>query len=140
MRVTVITLGVRDLASARAFYVDGMGLAASASSNEHISFLHGGVVLALFGRDALAKDACLEPTESTGFSGVTLAWNVGSRAEVDQGLARAAAAGAKIQKPAAEAFWGGYSGYFADPDGHVWEIAHNPFWELDADGAVLLPP
>ena len=139
MRVTVVTLGVRDLVRARTFYVDGMGLVVAKGSNDNITFLDGaGVVLALYGRDALAEDAHVPPTVTEGFSGVTLAWNVGSRAEVDQGIARAAAAGAKICKPAQEAFWGGYSGYFADPDGHAWEIAHNPFWKLDAAGAVSL--
>jgi uncharacterized glyoxalase superfamily protein PhnB len=138
---TVITLGVSDLPRARAFYCQGLGFGASSSSNEHIVFLKtSGVVLALYSRTALAEDACL-PVGSggTGFGGITLARNLGSPAEVDAFLERARQAGATILKPAQQVFWGGYSGYFADLDGHPWEVAYNPHWQLGASGLVELP-
>jgi uncharacterized protein len=137
--LTVITLGVSDLARSRHFYCDDLGFSPSSVSNDHIVFLDaGGVVLALYPRDLLAKDAQLSP-KGSGFGGVTVARNVGTKAEVDAALDDARAAGAKILKPAQEAFWGGYSGYFADPDGHPWEVAYNPHWKLDAEGRVVLP-
>jgi uncharacterized protein len=98
----------------------------------------GGVVLALYRRKLLADDANMS-SEGSGFSGVTLARNVGSKAEVDAALDVAKKAGAAILKPGQEAFWGGYSGYFADHDGHTWEVAFNPHWRLDASGQVVLP-
>ncbi len=138
-RLTVVTLGVQDLSRSRAFYCDGLGFHASSSSNESIVFLEaGGAVLALYRRKLLADDANL-PAEGSGFGGVTLARNVASPAEVDAALETARRAGATILKPAQRAFWGGYSGYFADPDGHPWEVAHNPHWKLDAAGRVVLP-
>lgn len=136
--LNVVTLGVRDVAKARAFY-EALGFKASKQSDENVVFLDaGGVVLALFGRAALAEDARLSQTGS-GFGGITLAQNVASRADVDARIAQAQAAGAKVLKPAAEVFWGGYSGYFADLDGNPWEVAHNPFWPLSEDGRVTLP-
>jgi catechol 2,3-dioxygenase-like lactoylglutathione lyase family enzyme len=138
-RITVITLGVADLARARDFYVEGLGWKASSSSNEHITFIDaGGIVLGLYPRELLAEDAKLE-LGSSGFSGVTLAHNVASKSEVDSALQAALNAGAALLKPAQEVFWGGYSGYFADPDGHVWEVAYNPHWQLNANGCVVLP-
>jgi catechol 2,3-dioxygenase-like lactoylglutathione lyase family enzyme len=138
-RLTVVTLGVQDLARSRAFYTGGLGFRASSGSNESIVFMDGGgVVLALYRRKLLADDTNM-PSEGSGFGGFTLARNVGSRAEVDAALEAARKAGAAIIKPAHEAFWGGYSGYFADPDGHAWEVAHNPHWKLDAGGRVVLP-
>jgi uncharacterized glyoxalase superfamily protein PhnB len=138
-RLTVVTLGVQDLARSRAFYCDGLGFRASGSSNESIVFMEaGGVVLALYRRKLLADDANV-PAEGGGFGGITLARNVASKAEVDAALDSAKKSGATILKPAQDAFWGGYSGYFADPDGHVWEVAHNPHWTLDATGRVVLP-
>lgn len=138
-RLNVVTLGVRDLARARAFYCDGLGFSPSSQSNESVVFLDaGGVVLALFGRAPLAEDAQLAP-EGSGFGGITLAQNVSSRNEVDARLALALRAGGTILKPAGETFWGGYSGYFADPEGYPWEVAHNPFWPLGEDGLVRLP-
>jgi predicted lactoylglutathione lyase len=135
--LTVVTLGVQDLARSRAFYA-ALGFQASGSSNESIVFLDaGGVVLALYRRKLLADDANI-PSQGSGFGGVTLARNVGSKAEVDAVLDIARKAGAKILKPAHEAFWGGYSGYFADADGHPWEIAYNPHWNLDTAGRVVL--
>ena len=134
-RLTVVTLGVSDLAGSRRFYCEGLGFSPSRASHDHILFLDaGGVVLALYPRDLLAKDAQLSP-KGSGFGGVTVACNVGTKAEADA----ARAAGAKILKPAQEAFWGGYSGYFADPHGHPWEVAYNPHWKLDAEGRVVLP-
>jgi catechol 2,3-dioxygenase-like lactoylglutathione lyase family enzyme len=138
-RLTVVTLGVSDLARARRFYCDGLGWRASSTSSEHIIFIDvGGVVLALYPRDQLAEDAELSPMGS-GFGGITLAHNVASKADVDAALEAARRAGARILKPAQEVFWGGYSCYFADPDGYPWEVAHNPHWKLDADGRVMLP-
>ncbi len=138
-RLTVVTLGVQDLARSRAFYCDGLGFRASSGSTEGITFIDaGGVVLALYRRKLLADDANVS-SEGSGFGGVTLARNVRSKAEVDAALEVAKKAGAAILKPAQVAFWGGYSGYFADPDGHPWEVAFNPYWKIDAAGNVVLP-
>lgn len=137
--LSVVTLGVEDIARSRAFY-EALGFQASSDSNANVTFFDaGGVVLALFGRCALAKDAAVEDS-APGFSGVSLAWNVANDAAADAAMAVAHAAGAKLLKPAQKAFWGGYHGYFADPDGHIWEVAHNPFWPLDANGRPQLPP
>ncbi|MFT3922439.1 MAG: VOC family protein [Myxococcales bacterium] len=139
-RLSVVTLGVSDLARARDFYCNGLGFQASSAGNEHVVFIQAGaVVLALWSREELAKDAHLPASPPAPFSGVSLAQNYGSKAEVDAALQVAERAGAKILKPAQEVFWGGYSGYFADPDGHLWEVAFNPFWPLDARGNVTLP-
>lgn len=143
-RVTLLTLGVADLAQSTAFY-ERLGFVRGAGSNAHISFFQaGGVVLALFGRQALAEDARIEPDAPgvqapAGFAGVSLAHNVRSEAEVDAVLAQAVAAGATLTKPAHKTFWGGYSGYFSDPNGHLWEVAHNPFLPLDEAGLPQLP-
>ncbi|MBO9727203.1 MAG: VOC family protein [Chitinophaga sp.] len=138
-RLTLITLGVRDLSRALKFYEQGLGWKKSAASNEHIAFFSlGGMVLSLYSREMLAKDA-LQPSVGKGFSGITLAYNTRSRDEVDAVLELAAKAGAEILKPAQEVFWGGYSGYFSDPEGHIFEVAHNPFWELNERGEVVLP-
>lgn len=125
-RISLITLGVRDLERARRFYCDGLGLVALESPPEVVFFALNGSWLALFGRDDLAADAGVAAAGS-GFAGITLAHNVGSEAEVDTLMAEAVAAGARLVKPARKTSWGGYAGYFADPDGHLWEIAHNPF-------------
>lgn len=136
--LSVVTLGVQDIARSRAFY-ESLGLAAAQGSNAHVTFFDAnGVVLALYGRCALAKDACVEDS-APGFAGATLAWNVEDPAAVDACMARAVDAGAKVVKPAQKAFWGGYHGYFSDPDGHLWEVAHNPFWPLDGQGRPQLP-
>lgn len=137
-RLSLVTLGVSDVARARAFY-EALGFKASSASQTSVTFFDaGGVVLALFGRDALDADAHADPGKP-GFSGVSLAHNVRSEAEVDALLAHAVACGAKLMKPGQKVFWGGYSGYFSDPDGHLWEIAFNPFFPLDRHGRVRLP-
>ncbi len=137
-RLSFVTLGVADVARSRAFY-ERLGFSASKASNEAVTFFNaGGVVLALFGRKALAEDAGVANAPAA-FSGVALAHNVRSEADVDAVLAEATAAGGRIVKPAQRAAWGGWTGYFADPDGHLWEVAHNPFFPLDAHGIVQLP-
>jgi catechol 2,3-dioxygenase-like lactoylglutathione lyase family enzyme len=138
-RLSLVTLGVADVARSRAFY-EALGFTAARLSEEAVTFFDaGGVVLALFGRAPLAEDAGVADGKP-GFSGVALAHNARSEADVDAVLSEAAKAGAKIIKPAGKAFWGGYSGYFADPDGHVWEVAYNPYFPLDEHGRVRLGP
>jgi catechol 2,3-dioxygenase-like lactoylglutathione lyase family enzyme len=135
----LITLGVKDLPASLDFYENGLGWRRSSASGEDVAFFSmGGVVLSLYPRDKLAEDA-LVPPEGTGFEGFTLAYNTRSREEVDEVLARAQQLGAKIIKRAQEVFWGGYSGYFADPDGHLWEVAWNPFFPFDEGGRLQLP-
>jgi uncharacterized protein len=137
-RLSLITLGVADMARARAFY-EALGFKASSQSQPSVTFFDtGGVILGLYGRASLAADATV-PDSAPGFSGVALAHNVGSDAEVDAVIAHAVKCGGKLVKAAHKVFWGGYSGYFADLDGHLWEVAHNPFWPLDKDGRVQLP-
>src|SRR5262245_43231891 len=131
-RLSIVTLGVADLARARRFYCEGLGWKASSASQDAIVFIDaGGVVLALFNRDALAEDAQLDASPAASFSGITLAHNVRTKQAVDAALAAAVKAGAKLLKPGQDVFWGGYSGYFADPDGHAWEVAWNPFFPMD---------
>jgi len=137
-RFTLVSLGVRDLDRAAKFYEEGLGWTRSSESNDSIVFFKmGGVLLGLYSWDGLAEDAKMSP-EGSGFAGITIAHNARSKEEVDNILDTARAAGAKIQKPAEEVFWGGYSGYFADPDGHLWEVAFNPFWPLDDEGRPQL--
>ena len=128
-RISIITLGVTDLARSVEFYRDGLGLVLYDENTESIAFFQNrGTWLALYPREALAADVGIS-TEGSGFSGVTLAHNLRSREEVDELLAVAVSAGATLVKPAQDTFWGGYSGYFSDPDGYLWEIAWNPhFW------------
>jgi len=137
-RLSLITLGVRDLKRARRFYEEGLGWTRGNAQDEVAFYQAGGMVVALWARGDLAADAKLDETGS-GFRGVALAYNARSRAEVDAVMAEAARAGATLPKAAAETPWGGYAGYFADPDGHLWEVAHNPFWTIEADGSVTLP-
>jgi catechol 2,3-dioxygenase-like lactoylglutathione lyase family enzyme len=136
-RVSLITLGVADLERARRFYEDGLGWRRGNDHPEVVFYQLGGMVLALWSRDALAQDAHL-PSAGSGFGAIALAYNTRNREEVDAVLAEAEAAGGKVLKPAEDAFWGGYSGYFADPDGHAWEVAWNPDWTLAEDGSVRL--
>ena len=138
-RVSIITLGVADVAKARAFYA-ALGFKASAASQDSITFFDAGsVVLALYGRAALAEDAHVSASTAVGFSGVTIAHNCRSEADVDRVLADAVASGATLKKAAQKVFWGGYSGYFADPDGHLWEVAYNPHFAFDDAGRLRLP-
>jgi catechol 2,3-dioxygenase-like lactoylglutathione lyase family enzyme len=135
-RLTLVTLGVDDLARARSFYEEGLGWR-PADTPEGVAFYQlPGMAFALWSRAELAADA-RTPVDGR-FSGIALACNQRSREEVDAVMAAAAAAGARILKPAEATPWGGYSGYFADPDGHVWEVAHNPGWPLAADGTVTI--
>jgi hypothetical protein len=128
--LSMITLGVRDLPRAVRFYEQGLGLPRLALDNDAVAFFTlAGAWLGLYGREALAEDAGV-PAEGSGFAGVALAHNVGSREAVDAVLAQAVAAGATLVKPGQDVFWGGYSGYFADPDGHLWEVAWNPFMQV----------
>jgi hypothetical protein len=132
-KISIITLAVDDLARAKQFYVEGLGLPIHGDDKEeqeNIVFLElEGTWLSLYPREKLAEDVGIDATR-TGFSGVTLAHNVSTEREVEEVLERAKNAGATIVKPGQSVFWGGYSGYFTDPDGHLWEVAHNPFTDL----------
>jgi uncharacterized protein len=137
-RVSIVTLGVRNFERSREFY-ERLGWRRSSASSEGITFFQaGGIALALYPRQELAKDANVS-AEGHGFAGITIAYNTRSRAEVDSVLAEAHRAGANLLKPAQEAFWGGYSGYFSDPGGFLWEVAWNPFFEIRQDGSLRLP-
>jgi predicted lactoylglutathione lyase len=137
-RISLITLGVSNLNRSREFY-ERLGWRRCMDNTEGIVFFQAvGMALALYPRPDLAKDANITP-EGNGFSGVTLAYNARNRTEVDSVLKEAEAAGAKILKPAQEAFWGGYSGYFSDPDGFLWEVAWNPEFAIAEDGSIRLP-
>lgn len=136
-RLSLITLGVRDLDRSRAFY-EALGWRTGAKEADDVAFFQaGGMVVALWGRAKLAEDSVVQ--DGGGWGGVTLAYNTRSPEEVDAVIAEAEAAGATIGRPGAETFWGGYSGVFIDPDGHPWEVAHNPRWTVEADGSVRLP-
>jgi catechol 2,3-dioxygenase-like lactoylglutathione lyase family enzyme len=137
-RLSLVTLGVADLARARRFYGEGLGWREAEPRREEIAFFQlAGMALALWSLDALAEDTGLAP-QTPGLGGVALAINLASPEAVDAAMAEAQRAGARILKPAQAVFWGGYSGYFADPDGHPWELAHNPFWTLNPDGTVTI--
>jgi len=125
-RISMITLGVRDIEASIEFYEHGLGLPRMDSPPGVAFFTLDGTWLALYGREALAEDATVSP-EGSGFASFTLAHNVGSEEEVDRVVAEAVRAGAELVKHPQKVFWGGYSGYFSDPDGHLWEVAHNPF-------------
>jgi uncharacterized protein len=138
-RISLITLGVRDLSRARDFY-QKLGFELGQDSNESVAFFRaGGVVLSLYGWKALAEDATLDSADGSGFRGVVLAHNVREKSQVAQVLAQAQAAGGKIIKPAQDVFWGGHSGYFADPEGQLWEVAWNPGFPLNQRGEIELP-
>ena len=137
-RISIITLGVSDLTRSREFY-EQLGWRRSMAKAEGIVFFQaGGIALALYSKEELAKDANV-PAAGEGFNRMTIAYNARSREDVDDVLDEARSIGAKIVKPAQEAFWGGYSGYFADPDGFLWEIAWNPFFSITEDGALRIP-
>ncbi|HTT21301.1 MAG TPA: VOC family protein [Candidatus Sulfotelmatobacter sp.] len=137
-RVSLITLGVGDLQRSRDFYERLGWKRVNAKTDGIVFFQVGGMGFALYPRIALAKDANISP-EGHGFSGITLAYNTRTRDEVDAVLAQAVTAGAKLLKPAQDTFWGGYDGYFADPDGFLWEVAFNPFFPIAEDGSIRIP-
>lgn len=134
-RLSLVTLGVADLERAERFYTR-LGWRARGDDDDVVFFQCGGLVVALWDRASLAEDSTVE--DGGGWGGVTLALNVRSPEEVDDVLAEAAQAGAVIGREGAETFWGGYSGVFVDPDGHPWEVAHNPFWTVTETGETLL--
>jgi catechol 2,3-dioxygenase-like lactoylglutathione lyase family enzyme len=137
-RISLITLGVADVARSTEFYAR-LGWTKSSASNDQVTFIQlKGTALGLFSRASLAEDAHVEDTPP-GFSGVTLAYNVSSEIGVDAVVKFAVSCGARLVKSPAKVFWGGYSGYVADPDGHLWEIAFNPFFPQDEHGHVVLP-
>jgi len=136
-RVSLITLGVRDLERARAFY-EGIGWTTRAEPGDDVVFFQaGGMIVALWGRAQLAEDSGV--TDGGGWGGVTLAYNTRSPVEVDAVIEDARAAGAEIMREPGETFWGGYSAIFIDPEGHPWEVAHNPRWTVHEDGSIELP-
>ncbi len=135
-RVSLVTLGVSDLGRARAFY-EALGWTTGAEPDDDVVFFQaGGLIVALWSRDRLAEDSGV--TDGGGWGGVTFAYNVRSPQEVDAVLDEARAAGARIARDGGPTFWGGYSGVFVDPDGHPWEVAHNPRWTLEEDGSIRL--
>jgi catechol 2,3-dioxygenase-like lactoylglutathione lyase family enzyme len=136
-RVSLITLGVQDLARARGFY-EQLGWTTGAAPDDDVVFFRTpGLIVALWDRKRLAEDSAV--VDAPGWGGVTLAYNVRSPDEVDAVMEEAAVAGATIGRPAGETFWGGYSGVFVDPEGHPWEVAHNPRWTVREDGSIELP-
>lgn len=136
-RVTLITLGVADLGRAKAFYA-AMGWTPAADEGEVVFYQMNGMVLGFFGLEPLAKDQG-RPDAKLGTGAMTLAQNFTTDAQVDAAYALALKAGATPLKAPEKVFWGGYSGYYADPDGHVWEVAQNPFWDVSPDGSLTLP-
>ena len=135
-RLSLVTLGVRDLKRARAFY-EAMGWRTRAAAEDDVVFFQaGGIIVALWDRAELAEDSTVE--DAGGWGGVTLAYNVSSPEEVDAVIDEARTAGATIGREPAKTFWGGYSGVFVDPEGHPWEIAHNPHWTVGPDGSTRL--
>lgn len=138
-KLNIVTLGVEDFQRSLNFYQNGLGWKTSSASTENIAFFQlGGIIFALYPRDKLAEDVTIAP-EGHGFSGITLAYNAKNEAEVDEVLRNVDKLGAKIVKKAQKVFWGGYSGYFADLDGHLWEVAWNPFFEFDDSDDLVLP-
>lgn len=135
-RVSLVTLGVSDLARARAFYEALGWVGGAAPADDVVFFQAGGMIVALWSREALAEDSGVE--DSGGWGGITLAYNVRGPEEVDAVIEEARAAGARIAREPGAAFWGGYTAVFVDPDGHPWEVAHNPGWVVTGDGRTLL--
>ena len=141
-RISIITLGVSDMEKSYSFYKEGLGLPTTMSKEHGVIFFQtSGVCLALYPLEKLAEDVGPEWPQkvASGFSGITLAHNTHSEEEVDQLLQRAEKAGGKIEKPAQKVFWGGYSGYFSDPDGHLWEVAYGDCWDFHEDGSLVIP-
>ncbi len=135
--MSVITLGVTDLRQSRSFY-EQLGWRGQ-EVEETVFFQAGGQAVVLWGRDKVAADAGIDDDGTSAFGGIVLAHNVGSRVEVDRVVSAAESAGGEVTKAPSETFYGGYAGFFRDPDGHVWEVAHNPGFVLDPDGALTLP-
>ena len=136
-RLSLVTLGVADLERARAFY-ETLGWVTRAAPEDDVVFFQAGcMIVALWSRERLAADSGVE--DGGGWGGVTLALNVRSPDEVDAVIDEARRAGGRIAREGGETFWGGYAGVFVDPDGHPWEIAHNPHWTLADDGSIVLP-
>ena len=133
----IVTLGVSDLENSRKFYVETLGWKLSRPQEGIVFFQAGGVVLALFPREELAKDALVSP-EGNGFAGICLAYNARSEEEVDEIISDLRSKGVKIVKEPRKVFWGGYSSYFSDPDGYLWEVAYNPFFPFDEQGNLNL--
>lgn len=138
-RISLVTIGVADLARARAFY-QALGWTPTITHDEVSFFQAGGMIISLWGQDNLAEDAGLRKRTPGDWGGIAIAHNVRSEAEVDAIIAAAEAAGATVTRPAHRQPWGGYSGYFTDPDGHPWEVAHNPSFPIAPDGSIYLPP
>ncbi len=137
-RMNVVTLGVKDLDRSVRFYAS-LGFERSKASQDDVAFFQlGPIVLSLYPTGKLAEDAAV-PARRSGFDNITLAHNAKSEKEVDDTVKEAENAGAKVVKKPQKTFWGGYSGYFADPDGHLWEVAYNPFWRFDENDNVILP-
>jgi uncharacterized protein len=137
-RLHIVTLGVKDLETSQKFYAETLGWKPASASSDAIKFFRaGGVVLALFPREELAKDATVA-SKGSGFAGFTLAYNARSEAEVDEIIRDLKAKGVKILKEPQKVFWGGYSSYFADPDGNCWEVAYNPFFPFEENGNLKL--
>lgn len=138
IRLTLLTLGVADVARATLFY-EKLGLVRSPASNDNVSFFDvGGVVLSIYGREAIAADAGID-NSGAGFRGSSIAWNLRSQEDVDKAIVKMVAAGGSLVKAAERTFWGGYAGFVADPDGHLWEVAHNPGFPLDDEQRLRLP-
>lgn len=134
----LVTLGVKDFEASKRFYTEILGWKPSSNSSDDVTFFQaGGVVLALFPREELAKDA-LVSSEGNGFAGFSVAYNAHSEAEVDEIISNLKSKGVKILKEPQKVFWGGYSSYFADPDGNCWEVAYNPFFPFDENGNLKL--
>jgi len=134
-RLSLVTLGVHDLTRAQAFY-EALGWQGSSPDGDVVFFQAGGMIVGLWSREKLAEDSVT--SDSGGWGGVTLAFNARSREEVDAVIDEARAAGGTVAREPAETFWGGYSAMFHDPEGHAWEVAHNPFWHIAEDGSVHL--
>jgi predicted lactoylglutathione lyase len=138
-RISLVTLGVGDIARSADFYA-ALGFRRRARGADGVAFFEaGGVILSLWSVDELAKDARIVLSQSSGFRGVALAWNCASERDVDTAMERAIELGAALLRPPQKVFWGGYTGYFADPDGHIWEVAHNPVFPMSDDGGLMLP-
>ena len=138
-KLSLVTLGVNNFQRSLDFYAKGLGWKPSSASGDDVAFLPmGGVVLALYPKEKLAEDATVDAS-GHGFSGITLAYNTKSQAEVDEVLKIVEGIGGKIVKPAQQVFWGGYSAYFADPDGYLWEVAWNPGFPFDERDNLVLP-